>query len=195
MFDRICRENSISHRLTAPRSPTTTGKIERFHQSLRKEFLADRTFKDLATAQAALDAWVTDYNNERPHQALEMATPAERFRLVPIAKDALSVPVYSAEEQQGQSVLRRCGSNGFIFVDNQMFSIRNAYRRQLLEAFVDDTTIQVWFQNHLVKPSLTAGRASCERSELMGYTSTFRRSQKDAHQPELDTLHQDHKSP
>jgi transposase InsO family protein len=28
LFDRICRENGISHRLTAPRSPTTTGKIE-----------------------------------------------------------------------------------------------------------------------------------------------------------------------
>jgi transposase InsO family protein len=30
MFDRICRENGITHRLTKPRSPTTTGKIERF---------------------------------------------------------------------------------------------------------------------------------------------------------------------
>jgi transposase InsO family protein len=47
MFDRICRENGISHRHTAVRSPTTTGKIERFHQSLRKEFLADRTFSSL----------------------------------------------------------------------------------------------------------------------------------------------------
>jgi hypothetical protein len=34
LFDRMCRENGISHRLTAPRSPTTTGKIERFHQSV-----------------------------------------------------------------------------------------------------------------------------------------------------------------
>jgi transposase InsO family protein len=39
LFDRICRENGISHRHTGVRSPTTTGKIERFHQSLRKEFL------------------------------------------------------------------------------------------------------------------------------------------------------------
>jgi transposase InsO family protein len=30
MFDRICRENGITHRLTKPRSPTTTGKVERF---------------------------------------------------------------------------------------------------------------------------------------------------------------------
>src|SRR5436190_24245104 len=55
LFDRICRENGISHRNTAPRSPTTTGKIERFHQSLRKEFLADRTFASLEAAQTELD--------------------------------------------------------------------------------------------------------------------------------------------
>jgi transposase InsO family protein len=30
LFDRICRDNAIIHRLTAPRSPTTTGKVERF---------------------------------------------------------------------------------------------------------------------------------------------------------------------
>src|SRR5207244_7641603 len=47
LFDRICRENGISHRHTAVRSPTTTGKIERFHQSLRKEFLAERSFSSM----------------------------------------------------------------------------------------------------------------------------------------------------
>ena len=36
LFDRICRENGITHRLTAPRSPTTTGKIERFHRTLAR---------------------------------------------------------------------------------------------------------------------------------------------------------------
>lgn len=60
LFDRICRENGISHRHTAVRSPTTTGKIERFHQSLRKEFLADRAFPSLQAAQIELDAWVAD---------------------------------------------------------------------------------------------------------------------------------------
>ncbi len=33
LFDRICRENGIRHLLTAPRSPTTTGKVERFHKT------------------------------------------------------------------------------------------------------------------------------------------------------------------
>jgi hypothetical protein len=38
-FERICRENGITARLTRPRSPTTTGKIERFHKTLRRELL------------------------------------------------------------------------------------------------------------------------------------------------------------
>jgi transposase InsO family protein len=79
LFDRICRDNGIVHRLTQPRSPTTTGKIERFHGSLRRELLGDAVpFADLAAAQAAVDAWVLQYNTARPHQAIGMAVPADR---------------------------------------------------------------------------------------------------------------------
>src|SRR3954447_3195408 len=79
LFDRICRENGIEHLLTQPRSPTTTGKIERFHRTLRTEFDTARVFDDLAAAQVELDAWVGHYNRERPHQSLDDATPASRF--------------------------------------------------------------------------------------------------------------------
>ena len=80
LFDRICRDNGIVHRLTQPRSPTTTGKIERFHGSLRRELLDDAVpFADLAAAQAAVGAWVREYNTTRPHQAIGMAVPADRF--------------------------------------------------------------------------------------------------------------------
>jgi transposase InsO family protein len=80
LFDRICRDNGIAHRLTQPRSPTTTGKIERFHGSLRRELLDDAVpFADLPAAQAAVDAWVHEYNTTRPHQAIGMAVPADRF--------------------------------------------------------------------------------------------------------------------
>jgi transposase InsO family protein len=151
LFDRICRENGISHRHTGVRSPTTTGKIERFHQSLRREFLADRTFTSIQAAHAALDAWVADYNTARPHQALEMATPAERFRLTPLAKGRVSVPVDSKEDRRGQWVLRRVGSNGMVSVDNQLFSVTNAYKGELVDVFVEGTVIQVWSKNHLIR--------------------------------------------
>ena len=63
LFDRICRENGIEHLLTQPRSPTTTGKIERFHRTLRAEFLSEqKPFKSLKAAQHALDEWCRYYN-------------------------------------------------------------------------------------------------------------------------------------
>ena len=80
LFERICRENGITARLTKVKSPTTTGKIERFHKTVRAELLATiPPFPSLVVAQQVIDAWVDDYNHRRPHQALGMATPAERF--------------------------------------------------------------------------------------------------------------------
>ncbi|MEV0082891.1 IS481 family transposase [Saccharopolyspora sp. NPDC050642] len=80
LFDRICRDNGITHRLTQVRSPTTTGKIERFHGSLRRELLDHHDpFDSITHAQAVIDTWVTDYNIDRPHQALNMACPIDRF--------------------------------------------------------------------------------------------------------------------
>jgi transposase InsO family protein len=80
LFDRICRDNGITHRLTQPASPTTTGKVERFHKTFRREFLDHaEPFDNIVTAQAAVDTWVSGYNCDRPHQALDMGYPAERF--------------------------------------------------------------------------------------------------------------------
>ena len=83
LFDRICAENGIRHLLTAPRSPTTTGKVERWHKTIRAEFLRvhDRRHATLEELQAALDVWVEEYNTLRPHQALGMRPPIERFQL------------------------------------------------------------------------------------------------------------------
>ena len=58
LFDRICRQHGITHRLTGVRCPTTTGKIERFHKTLRAELLTGRRFDSLVQAQQVLDSWV-----------------------------------------------------------------------------------------------------------------------------------------
>ena len=81
LFDRICLNNGIRHLLTAPYSPTTTGKIERLHKTMRKEFFSDKVFETIEDMQAGLDVWVTDYNNEREHQSLGDVPPIRRFEL------------------------------------------------------------------------------------------------------------------
>ncbi len=81
LFDRICRENGITHRLTKVRSPTTTGKIERLHQTLQDELRdVHGPFESMQALQAALDAWREEYNTARPHQSLGMAFPASRSK-------------------------------------------------------------------------------------------------------------------
>ena len=80
-FDRICTNNGITHILTAPRSPTTTGKVERWHKTLRREFLEGKVFASIDDAQAQLDAWVREYNHERPHQSIGRMPLLERFKL------------------------------------------------------------------------------------------------------------------
>ena len=84
------RHNGITQRLTKPRSPTTTGKVERRHRSVQDELLDPHgPFESLEVAQAAVDAWRVEYNTRRPHQALDMITPAERFRPVPVEQRAV----------------------------------------------------------------------------------------------------------
>jgi transposase InsO family protein len=67
LFDRICAENGIRHLLTAPRSPTTTGKVERWHKTmrggcqllcLRREVLLVRAeVRDLCRLPVAAGGW------------------------------------------------------------------------------------------------------------------------------------------
>ena len=59
--------------------PQTQGKIERFHRSMKNEFLKYHTFADATDAHQALQQWRQKYNNERPHEALGMKTPAEVY--------------------------------------------------------------------------------------------------------------------
>ncbi len=81
LFDRICRENGIRLLLTAPHSPTTTGKVERFHKTMKREFLDGKVFESIEAAQSALDGWVSEYNHVREHQSLGDRPPVERFAL------------------------------------------------------------------------------------------------------------------
>jgi hypothetical protein len=83
LFDRICQHNDIRHLLTAPYSPTTTGKIERLHRTMRKEFFDLARFETIEETQAALDDWVQHYNTEREHQSIGDVAPIRRFELRP----------------------------------------------------------------------------------------------------------------
>jgi len=150
LFDRVCRENGIEHRLTEPRSPTTTGKVERFHRTLRTEFDTNRIFPDLAAAQAELDAWVVEYNQRRPHSAIGMLAPVERFTRRPDPARAPAVLV--GQDRTGDAwVCRRAGSNGVISVSWQQICLGKAAAGRKVDVHVGDQILQVWDGNDLLK--------------------------------------------
>lgn len=169
LFDRICRENGISHRLTAPASPTTTGKIERFHRTLRDEFLTARTFTSLEAAQRELDEWITHYNTERPHRSLDMAVPADRFyERRPVPEGPAPTFVCMLEDRSGDDWISRTVSvNGVISVSYQVFSVGKQRSGHVVDVHVLPTLLQVFDGPELIKAvaRTTTGEVRKKRAE------------------------------
>jgi transposase InsO family protein len=158
LFDRICRENGVDHLLTAPRSPTTTGKIERFHRTLRAEFDTAQVFTSLKVAQQALDEWVGYYNTQRPHQSLDDTVPADRFTRAGEGEQGSTGPSRRAlvtrpraERPGEQWVTRRIATNGVACVGWQQVSVGKHWAGNRADVLVTDQLLQFWVEGELLK--------------------------------------------
>jgi len=78
---------------SAPRHPQTNGKLERFHRTLDVEVLAPARFADVAAVQRAFDAWRPKYNCHRPHEALDLGTPVQRYQPSKLAYSEVLRPI------------------------------------------------------------------------------------------------------
>jgi transposase InsO family protein len=166
LFDRICRENGVDHLLTAPRSPTTTGKIERFHKTLRVEFDTRQVFRNLMTAQEALDEWVSYYNTQRPHQSLADATPESRFRT---GDDQPQHRLTPRPERNGEQwVSRRVASNGLVSVGYQQVSVGKHFGGSACDVLVTDGLLQFWVGNELLKTVVRTSKGNVRKLHADG---------------------------
>lgn len=69
----------IQHKRSRPYHPQTCGKVERFHQTLKKYLAKQPAAPSLEALQAQLDRFARYYNEERPHRALGRQTPREVY--------------------------------------------------------------------------------------------------------------------
>lgn len=188
LFDRICRTNGVEHHLTKPRSPTTTGKVERFHRSLRAEFRTDRVFADLASAQAELNEWVRYYNQDRPHQAIGMQAPAARFGRRPEGATEETVPLEvpaSVDARTGDGwVCRRASSNGVVCVSWQQVCVGKNHAGRDIDVYVSEELMQFWDGPELVKtaPRTTRGEVRKKNASIPGGRHNLNQGVK--HQPQ-----------
>ena len=61
------------------RHPESNGRIERYHRSVREEAFGDRELEDLYQARDLLRQWVSYYNQERLHSALNYLRPVDYY--------------------------------------------------------------------------------------------------------------------
>ena len=137
--EQVLTENGIRHLLTAPRSPTTTGKVERLHKRMRAELFADAdcVLATVGELQAALDARVSRHNTERARQWLGMRPPAQRFALaagrgLEVVQPVAALPTNGHRRSESQSA--DLGSAGVQRWVSQRGSIRLAAWRCTGEA-------------------------------------------------------------
>ena len=84
-FENLLATLGVTQKNGHPHHPQTQGKIERFHQTLKKWLVQQPTADTLADLQRQLDRFRDLYNQRRPHRALDRATPASAYRATPKA--------------------------------------------------------------------------------------------------------------
>lgn len=77
MFDLWAYHHGVRIDFSRPGKPTDNCFIESFNGSLRDECLNVHWFESMEEAKARIEAWRIDYNESRPHQALQEETPAQ----------------------------------------------------------------------------------------------------------------------
>jgi transposase InsO family protein len=131
-----------------PYHPQTQGKDERFHRTLKVELLDRIVFADLGQAQAAFDIWREVYNAKRPHEAIGLQTPAQRYRESPRSMPAAVLP----PDYEAAAQVRTADAKGRIhFAGHRLYcSIAFAGKRLALRTTDQDGLFELCYRRHLL---------------------------------------------
>jgi transposase InsO family protein len=131
-----------------PYHPQTQGKDERFHRTLKAEVLDGRTFLDLDQAQDAFDRWRPIYNSRRPHEALDMDTPASRYR-----PSSRSMPnIIAPPEYEPGAEVRSVHEGGWVSFKGRRVPCPHAVcgRRIVLRPTQTDGVYDLCYRSHVL---------------------------------------------
>ena len=139
----IERDIRLGH--SRPYHPQTQGKDERFHRTLKAEALSGPPFESLEQAARHLDRWRDIYNNERPHDALDLATPFDRYRASPRDYRREPEPFDYAPGDQ----LRRVQQGGHLSFKNRRIKVPKAFagKAVALRTTANDHIFEVFFRS------------------------------------------------
>ena len=163
-----------------PRSPTTTGKIERFHRTLRTEFLTGRVFDDLPSRPGR----ARPVGRELQHRATALGArtwprPPSRFVAADPGRAAGHLGGAARERSGDDWISRKVAANGVISVAWQQISCGKHRAGRRVDIHLDGPTMQIWDGEELLKTVLRdepeGGQEEARRQgELSAATMTTR---------------------
>ena len=128
-----------------PGQPQDNGAHERMHKDIKHE-LQRHAKGDLQQQQAAFDVWKHTFNTVRPHESLQMKTPAEVY--TKSTKKWTGTPADVEYEDKGS---RKICSRGSIHIDGQKIFISSALRGWSVGLLpTEDEKYDVYFTNLLI---------------------------------------------
>ena len=129
-----------------PYHPQTQGKDERFHRTLKEEVLMRETFASFEECEARFTAWQTTYNTIRPHEALALQAPIQRYRFSPRTFAEPPPPLVYAEGLE----IRRVQSGGVLRFRDERYRVPPAFVHRALGLHQPGPAdpIAVWFGPH-----------------------------------------------
>jgi len=78
-FKEFIRLSGMTHVKTSPYYPQSNGKIERWHQSVKRECIRPKTPLSLEEARRLVGEYVAHYNNKRLHSAIGYVAPKDKL--------------------------------------------------------------------------------------------------------------------
>jgi putative transposase len=122
--------------------PQTCGKIERWHQTLKKWLRRQPAAATLEQLQDQLNQFALIYNTTRPHTALHGDTPAEAYARTPKHRHDPDLPS-TAPTRAAQ---RRTTVNGQFAVNKCLLHLGAKYRNQTITVFVTGNHVAVYHE-------------------------------------------------
>lgn len=135
----------VSSGRSRPYHPQTNGKVERFHQTLKRYLAARDPAATIAELQAQVDAFVAFYNFERRHRGIDRQIPALVWEESP--KSGPSTRALGA----ATAVHRSTVSTGIASAGRVRVSIGSAYDGKQATAVVTGLTCRVFVEGQLVR--------------------------------------------
>jgi transposase InsO family protein len=146
-FETNLRVIGVQPIASTPFHPQTCGKVERFHQTLKK-WLRKRPFaKTLEQLQHQLDEWVDHYNHHRPHRSLKDARPADIWAASPRAKPAAHPITVTTTTRRDI----RTGNSGSVRVGIHTVGLGRRYAKQDVTVIATGYDCAVFLNGHCIR--------------------------------------------